>query len=97
MVNKEFAPVDTVDIVFNLSHDWFKGIDPQMMIMDLWKSEWGSLFTLPKKMTDTPCVALWIFINPSFWKYDVFSEYTPFSSVKSPHEPATLILYRKKK
>jgi hypothetical protein len=49
MVNKEFAPGDTVDIVFNLSRDWFKGIDPQMMITDLWKSEWGSLFTLPKR------------------------------------------------
>jgi single-stranded-DNA-specific exonuclease len=40
VVNKEFGPGDTVDIVFNLSRDWFKGIEtPQMMITDLRKSE----------------------------------------------------------
>jgi single-stranded-DNA-specific exonuclease len=40
VLNKEFGPEDRVDLVFNLSRDWFKGIEtPQMMITDLRKSD----------------------------------------------------------
>ncbi|GHV96738.1 single-stranded-DNA-specific exonuclease RecJ [Spirochaetia bacterium] len=39
VVNKEFGLEDRVDIAFNLSRDWFKGIEtPQMMITDLRRS-----------------------------------------------------------
>jgi len=40
VVNKEFGKGDRVDAVFNISRDWYKGIaTPQMMIIDLKKSE----------------------------------------------------------
>ena len=40
VLNKEFGPEDQVDMVFNLSRDWFKGIEtPQMMVTDLRKSD----------------------------------------------------------
>jgi single-stranded-DNA-specific exonuclease len=40
VLNKEFGVNDKVDIVFNLTRDYFKGNEtPQMMIMDLKKSE----------------------------------------------------------
>jgi single-stranded-DNA-specific exonuclease len=40
VLNKEFGKGDRVDILFNLSRDWFKGIPtPQMMIIDLKKSD----------------------------------------------------------
>ncbi|MDR0602618.1 MAG: DHH family phosphoesterase [Treponema sp.] len=38
-VEKEFGRDDTVDLVFNLSRDWFKGIEtPRIMVTDLKKS-----------------------------------------------------------
>ena len=40
VLNKEFGKGDRVDAVFNISRDWYKGIaTPQMMIIDLRKSE----------------------------------------------------------
>jgi len=40
VMNKEFGKGDRVDAVFNISRDWYKGIDtPQMMIIDLKKSK----------------------------------------------------------
>jgi single-stranded-DNA-specific exonuclease len=40
VLNKEFGKGDSVDVVFNISRDWYKGIaTPQMMITDLRKSE----------------------------------------------------------
>ena len=39
VVNKEFGKGDSVDVVFNISRDWYKGIaTPQMMICDLKRS-----------------------------------------------------------
>jgi single-stranded-DNA-specific exonuclease len=39
-VEREFGMDDAVDLVFNLSRDWFKGIEtPQIMITDLRRSE----------------------------------------------------------
>jgi len=39
VVNKEFGRGDSVDVVFNISRDWYKGIaTPQMMIIDLRRS-----------------------------------------------------------
>jgi single-stranded-DNA-specific exonuclease len=40
VINKEFGINDKVDIVFNLTRDFFKGNEtPQIMIVDLKKSE----------------------------------------------------------
>jgi single-stranded-DNA-specific exonuclease len=40
VVNKEFAQGDTVDLVFTLARNWFKGIEtPQILVTDLVKSE----------------------------------------------------------
>jgi single-stranded-DNA-specific exonuclease len=40
VLNHEFNIDDTVDLVFNLSKDWFKGMEtPQIMVTDLKKSE----------------------------------------------------------
>jgi single-stranded-DNA-specific exonuclease len=40
VMNKEFGKGDRVDAVFNIVRDWYKGIaTPQMMIIDLKKSE----------------------------------------------------------
>jgi len=40
VMNKEFGKGDCVDVVFNVARDWYKGIaTPQMMIIDLKKSE----------------------------------------------------------
>ena len=42
VANKEFGINDTVDVVFNLNRDYFKGNEtPQMMILDLKKSNGG--------------------------------------------------------
>ncbi|MCL1959151.1 MAG: single-stranded-DNA-specific exonuclease RecJ [Spirochaetes bacterium] len=42
VTNKEFGINDTVDVVFNLNRDYFKGNEtPQMMILDLKKSNGG--------------------------------------------------------
>ncbi|MCL2265890.1 MAG: single-stranded-DNA-specific exonuclease RecJ, partial [Treponema sp.] len=39
VLNKEFAVNDKVDIVFNISRDYFKGNEtPQIMVLDLKKS-----------------------------------------------------------
>ena len=39
VVNKEFGKGDSVDVVFSISRDWYKGIaTPQMMISDLRRS-----------------------------------------------------------
>ncbi len=40
VINKEFQNGDTVDVVFNLARDWFKGMEtPQIMIADLRRSD----------------------------------------------------------
>jgi single-stranded-DNA-specific exonuclease len=42
VINKEFGINDTVDVVFNLNRDYFKGNEtPQMLILDLKKSSNG--------------------------------------------------------
>jgi single-stranded-DNA-specific exonuclease len=39
VLNKEFGKGDSVDAVFNVSRDWYKGVPtPQMTIIDMRKS-----------------------------------------------------------
>ncbi|MDR0877638.1 MAG: single-stranded-DNA-specific exonuclease RecJ [Treponema sp.] len=43
VVNREFAQNDTVDMVFTLARNWFKGIEtPQILVTDLIKSSEGN-------------------------------------------------------